>query len=113
MSATISQFRPCIDLHDGQVKQIVGGTLSDRNPESLKTNFVARLVDPENIMLDRFLTSVLVLVNLPLNSHACIKATILLGAMLSNWVLEMTKPLKRPSRHGQVRFTPQYQSQTS
>ncbi|MDG2048858.1 MAG: phosphoribosylformimino-5-aminoimidazole carboxamide ribotide isomerase [Myxococcota bacterium] len=22
-------FRPCIDLHDGQVKQIVGGTLSD------------------------------------------------------------------------------------
>jgi phosphoribosylformimino-5-aminoimidazole carboxamide ribotide isomerase len=33
-------FRPCIDLHDGQVKQIVGGTLSDA-PESLKTNFVA------------------------------------------------------------------------
>lgn len=33
-------FRPCIDLHDGQVKQIVGGTLSDA-PEQLKTNFVA------------------------------------------------------------------------
>lgn len=33
-------FRPCIDLHDGQVKQIVGGTLSE-TPESLKTNFVA------------------------------------------------------------------------
>lgn len=33
-------FRPCIDLHDGQVKQIVGGTLSDA-PDSLKTNFVA------------------------------------------------------------------------
>ncbi|KAF7976264.1 hypothetical protein HWV62_7146 [Athelia sp. TMB] len=47
MSAAISQFRPCIDLHDGQVKQIVGGTLSDRDPEGLKTNFVARLVDPE------------------------------------------------------------------
>ncbi|KAI5893319.1 Phosphoribosylformimino-5-aminoimidazole carboxamide ribotide isomerase [Schizophyllum commune H4-8] len=36
-----SLFRPCIDLHDGQVKQIVGGTLSDSDPESLKTNFVA------------------------------------------------------------------------
>ena len=35
-----SLFRPCIDLHDGQVKQIVGGTLSDA-PDSLKTNFVA------------------------------------------------------------------------
>lgn len=33
-------FRPCIDLHDGKVKQIVGGTLSDA-PGSLKTNFVA------------------------------------------------------------------------
>ncbi|KAH0587565.1 Enzyme that catalyzes the fourth step in the histidine pathway [Termitomyces sp. 'cryptogamus'] len=36
-----SVFRPCIDLHDGQVKQIVGGTLSDASPETLKTNFVA------------------------------------------------------------------------
>ena len=35
-----SLFKPCIDLHDGKVKQIVGGTLSDA-PESLKTNFVA------------------------------------------------------------------------
>lgn len=36
-----SIFRPCIDLHDGQVKQIVGGTLSDDKPEELKTNFIA------------------------------------------------------------------------
>ncbi|PFH52722.1 hypothetical protein AMATHDRAFT_73857 [Amanita thiersii Skay4041] len=36
-----STFRPCIDLHSGQVKQIVGGTLSDSTPEELKTNFVA------------------------------------------------------------------------
>ncbi|KAF9247045.1 Phosphoribosylformimino-5-aminoimidazole carboxamide ribotide isomerase [Melanogaster broomeanus] len=36
-----STFRPCIDLHDGQVKQIVGGTLSDDDPNALKTNFVA------------------------------------------------------------------------
>ncbi|THH02441.1 hypothetical protein EW026_g428 [Hermanssonia centrifuga] len=33
-------FRPCIDLHDGKVKQIVGGTLSD-DTDALKTNFVA------------------------------------------------------------------------
>jgi phosphoribosylformimino-5-aminoimidazole carboxamide ribotide isomerase len=33
-------FRPCIDLHDGRVKQIVGGTLRD-DREGLRTNFVA------------------------------------------------------------------------
>jgi phosphoribosylformimino-5-aminoimidazole carboxamide ribotide isomerase len=31
-------FRPCIDLHEGQVKQIVGGSLGD---SSLRTNFVS------------------------------------------------------------------------
>jgi len=31
-------FRPCIDLHDGKVKQIVGGTLGDAGP---RTNFVS------------------------------------------------------------------------
>ncbi|KAG9006623.1 Enzyme that catalyzes the fourth step in the histidine pathway [Tulasnella sp. JGI-2019a] len=36
-----SVFRPCIDLHNGLVKQIVGGSLSDANPETLQTNFVA------------------------------------------------------------------------
>ncbi|KAK7049523.1 Enzyme that catalyzes the fourth step in the histidine pathway [Paramarasmius palmivorus] len=39
-----SVFRPCIDLHDGQVKQIVGGTLSEKDPGALKTNFVSRLL---------------------------------------------------------------------
>jgi phosphoribosylformimino-5-aminoimidazole carboxamide ribotide isomerase len=33
-------FKPCIDLHDGQVKQIVGGSLNDSGA-GLKTNFVA------------------------------------------------------------------------
>ena len=33
-------FRPCIDLHEGKVKQIVGGSLSD-NPATLRTNFVS------------------------------------------------------------------------
>lgn len=33
-------FRPCIDLHDGKVKQIVGGSLS-QDPAQLRTNFVS------------------------------------------------------------------------
>lgn len=33
-------FRPCIDLHQGKVKQIVGSTLSD-DPSTLRTNFVS------------------------------------------------------------------------
>lgn len=37
----LALFRPCIDLHQGLVKQIIGGTLSDENPDDLKTNFVA------------------------------------------------------------------------
>ncbi|MAC46011.1 MAG: phosphoribosylformimino-5-aminoimidazole carboxamide ribotide isomerase [Oceanospirillum sp.] len=34
----MTQFRPCIDLHQGQVKQIVGGSLND---EGAKTNYVS------------------------------------------------------------------------
>lgn len=33
-------FRPCIDLHEGKVKQIVGGSL-DSDREGLRTNFVS------------------------------------------------------------------------
>ncbi|KAI8318973.1 Phosphoribosylformimino-5-aminoimidazole carboxamide ribotide isomerase [Martensiomyces pterosporus] len=36
-----SKFRPCIDLHSGQVKQIVGGTLREDDADTLKTNFVS------------------------------------------------------------------------
>ena len=35
------EFRPCIDIHNGRVKQIVGGSLKDRNDEA-KENFVAK-----------------------------------------------------------------------
>lgn len=38
--ARMTQFRPCIDLHEGRVKQIVGGSLSDAGT-GLRTNFVA------------------------------------------------------------------------
>ena len=35
------RFRPCIDLHQGKVKQIVGGTLDDEDSDRLETNFEA------------------------------------------------------------------------
>lgn len=35
-----SRFRPCIDLHEGRVKQIVGGTLRDDGPGPVE-NFTA------------------------------------------------------------------------
>lgn len=35
------KFRPCIDLHGGVVKQLVGSTLNDAAPEAVQTNFVA------------------------------------------------------------------------
>ena len=34
----MTQFRPCIDLHQGQVKQIVGGSLND---EGAQTNYIS------------------------------------------------------------------------
>jgi len=36
----MTKFRPCIDLHQGQVKQIVGGTLRDDGPGP-RVNFTA------------------------------------------------------------------------
>ncbi|PBP26573.1 hypothetical protein BUE80_DR002543 [Diplocarpon rosae] len=38
----MTKFRPCIDLHSGQVKQIVGGTLTAETSD-LKTNYVSKL----------------------------------------------------------------------
>lgn len=36
------KFRPCIDIHNGQVKQIVGGSLKDQNDQA-QTNFASDL----------------------------------------------------------------------
>jgi phosphoribosylformimino-5-aminoimidazole carboxamide ribotide isomerase len=36
------RFRPCIDLHAGVVKQIIGATLSDTESEALETNYQAQ-----------------------------------------------------------------------
>lgn len=38
----MTRFVGCIDLHNGQVKQIVGGTLKEDQKEDLKTNFVSQ-----------------------------------------------------------------------
>ena len=41
-NTNMTRFRPCIDLHAGSVKQIVGGTLSTNNNDTdLKTNFTS------------------------------------------------------------------------
>jgi len=37
------KFRPCIDLHEGRVKQIVGSTLTDGDVAALRTNFASEL----------------------------------------------------------------------
>ena len=37
------KFRPCIDLHEGRVKQIVGSTLTDSDPAGLRVNFTSPL----------------------------------------------------------------------
>lgn len=36
------EFRPCIDIHDGKVKQIVGGSLDD-NVKTVSENFVSEV----------------------------------------------------------------------
>ena len=36
----IMRFRPCIDIHNGKVKQIVGGSLQDQGDQA-QENYVA------------------------------------------------------------------------
>ena len=36
----MTKFRPCIDLHQGKVKQIVGGSLT-KDQSELKTNYIS------------------------------------------------------------------------
>lgn len=45
-------FRPCIDLHEGKVKQLVGGTLG-ATAEALRTNFVSEKSSAEFAALYR------------------------------------------------------------
>jgi len=45
------KFRPCIDIHAGKVKQIVGGTLQD-DSKALVTNFTAE--QPSSFFAERY-----------------------------------------------------------
>ena len=36
------EFRPCIDIHNGKVKQIVGGSLLDKG-DLAKENFISSM----------------------------------------------------------------------
>ena len=36
------RFRPCIDIHNGKVKQIVGGSLKDKDDQAIE-NFTSEL----------------------------------------------------------------------
>uniref|UniRef100_A0A7S3PKW7 1-(5-phosphoribosyl)-5-[(5-phosphoribosylamino)methylideneamino]imidazole-4-carboxamideisomerase n=1 Tax=Aplanochytrium stocchinoi TaxID=215587 RepID=A0A7S3PKW7_9STRA len=48
----VTGFRPCIDLHRGRVKQIVGSTLTDKtNDENLVTNFESEKSSKEFALL--------------------------------------------------------------
>lgn len=71
----MTRFRPCIDLHSGQVKQIVGGTLSD-NSSDLKTNHVSTLPAKHFATLykDRNLTGAHVIMLGPGNEKAAEEA---------------------------------------
>jgi len=46
------RFRPCIDLHQGMVKQIVGSTLTDDSGQNPETNFQAE--NPSNWFADLY-----------------------------------------------------------
>ena len=68
----MTKFRPCIDLHDGQVKQIVGSTLGG----TLTTNFVATQSSKDYAMLykENELFGAHVIMLGPNNTQACLEA---------------------------------------
>ena len=37
------KFRPCIDIHNGKVKQIVGGSLKDEKSRRGRTSYPGRM----------------------------------------------------------------------
>lgn len=71
----MTRFRPCIDLHAGQVKQIVGGTLGDQIAD-LKTNYVSDLSSRHYAKLykDHNLTGAHVIMLGPSNEEAAREA---------------------------------------
>lgn len=99
-----SLFRPCIDLHDGKVKQIVGGTLSDATPDTLKTNFVARCGCARVPKVHwRLIARGIVAAKVLLSLRGCTAGKVWRAGMLSSSARGMTRLLKRRWRLGRVR----------
>jgi phosphoribosylformimino-5-aminoimidazole carboxamide ribotide isomerase len=71
----MTKFRPCIDLHAGSVKQIVGGTLTTTTSE-LKTNFTSELPPSyyANLYKENALEGAHVIMLGPGNENACREA---------------------------------------
>lgn len=71
----MTKFRPCIDLHAGSVKQIVGGTLTTTSSE-LKTNFTSKLPSSyyANLYKENALEGAHVIMLGPGNEDACKEA---------------------------------------
>lgn len=71
----MTKFRPCIDLHSGQVKQIVGGTLSIDSAK-LETNHVSSLPASHfaNLYKEHTLTGAHVIMLGPGNEKAAMEA---------------------------------------
>ena len=71
----MTKFRPCIDLHAGSVKQIVGGTLTTTDSE-LKTNFTSKLPSSyyANLYKNNALEGAHVIMLGPGNEDACREA---------------------------------------
>ena len=59
------EFRPCIDIHNGQVKQIVGGSLTDQNDQA-KENFVALQCVPTTMIASSVKREITVAIAAPL-----------------------------------------------
>lgn len=101
-----SRFRPCIDLHDGVVKQIVGGTLSDSSPSTLQTNFVASCVRVSSPIrachpFSSYSLGICSVTRLPSSRHF-IERMIFREDMLSSSDRGMTRRHDQPLQHGQV-----------
>ena len=67
-----SLFRPCLDLHDGKVKQIVGGTLTDSG-KTLATNFVSQYVPDSLALLPCLLDAVFLCAPRVLSRRVCVE----------------------------------------
>ena len=82
----VTKFRPCIDLHQGKVKQIVGGSLTKDQAE-LKTNFTSDRSAAEFAKLyakDGLTGGHLIMLG-PKNNLAALEAIQVLSKRIASW----------------------------